>query len=129
LAWKARLGGAIKGDKELRASTEAEEGVMSLALQWFAQMRTGQIDRTLLAADYNAQLTDAAVQRMSQFLMAYHYGASPTAVHIRKSSAAGDQIFHVVKILFPRGDAASLMFGFNAAGKVTGISLMCMAGD
>jgi hypothetical protein len=34
-----------------------------------------------------------------------------------------------VKIVFPRGDAASLMMGLNADGKITGISLMSMAGD
>ncbi|MGH6812128.1 MAG: hypothetical protein ACREDM_07200 [Methylocella sp.] len=29
----------------------------------------------------------------------------------------------------PRGDAASLLFGFNAEGKITGIGIMSMAGD
>jgi hypothetical protein len=42
---------------------------------------------------------------------------------------SGPQTLHVVKIVFPRGDAASLMMGFNADGKITGISLMSMAGD
>jgi hypothetical protein len=36
---------------------------------------------------------------------------------------------HVVKIVFPRGDAASLMMGLNADAKITGISLMSMVGD
>ena len=35
----------------------------------------------------------------------------------------GEQTFYVVKIIFPRGDAASLMFGLNTEGKITGISL------
>jgi len=35
----------------------------------------------------------------------------------------------VVKLLFPRGDAASLLLAFNAEGKITGINLMSMAGD
>jgi hypothetical protein len=36
---------------------------------------------------------------------------------------------HDVKLTFPRGDAASRLFGFNAEGKITGIALMSMAGD
>jgi len=34
-----------------------------------------------------------------------------------------------VKLVFPRGDAASLLLGLNTEGKLTGISLMSMAGD
>jgi hypothetical protein len=34
-----------------------------------------------------------------------------------------------VKIVFPRGDAAGMMMGFNAEGKITGVSLLSMAGD
>ena len=42
---------------------------------------------------------------------------------------AGTQQIHVVKIIFPRGDAASLMMGLDEDGKITGISLLSMAGD
>jgi len=35
----------------------------------------------------------------------------------------------VVKLIFPRGDAASLLIGLNAEGKITGISFLSMAGD
>jgi hypothetical protein len=41
----------------------------------------------------------------------------------------GEQTFYLVKLHFPRGDAASLLFGFNAEGKITGIGIMSMAGD
>jgi hypothetical protein len=41
----------------------------------------------------------------------------------------GAQRFHVVKIHFPRGDAASLMIGLNSDDKITGLSLMSMARD
>jgi hypothetical protein len=51
-----------------------ETSVETLALEWFAKMRTGQIDRTQLAADYSAQLTDDAVQAMSRYLKEYEYG-------------------------------------------------------
>ena len=92
-------------------------------------MRTGQIDRTQLTADYGAQLTDDAVSGMSQYLNRYQYGASPRGAEVLLTRSSGDQTFHVVKIHFPRGDAASLMFGFNTEGKITGITLMSMAGD
>jgi hypothetical protein len=41
----------------------------------------------------------------------------------------GDQTFAILKFVFPRGDATSLLFGFDAAGKVTGIAVGGMAGD
>jgi hypothetical protein len=34
-----------------------------------------------------------------------------------------------VKLIFARGDAASLLTGFDAQGYITGINLMSMAGD
>ena len=45
-----------------------EKSVETLALEWFTKMQSGQIDRTQLAAEYNAQLTDDAVQAMSRYL-------------------------------------------------------------
>ena len=106
-----------------------EKSVETLALEWFAQMQTGQIDRTQLAADYSAQLTDDAVQAMSRYLKEHEYGAPPTGAQVLKTRTIGEQTFYVVKLVFPRGDAASLLLGFNAEGKITGISLMSMAGD
>jgi hypothetical protein len=111
------------------SSVPTENSVETLALKWFAKMRTGQIDRTQLAADYSAQLTDDAVQAMSRYLKEYEYGASPTGAQVLKTRTIGEQTFYVVKLVFPRGDAASLLLGFNAEGKITGISLMSMAGD
>jgi hypothetical protein len=111
------------------SSVPTENSVETLALEWFAKMRTGQIDRTQLAADYSAQLTDDAVQAMSRYLKEYEYGASPTGAQVLKTRKIGEQSFYVVKLVFPRGDAASLLLGFNAEGKITGISLMSMAGD
>jgi hypothetical protein len=111
------------------SSVPTENSVETLALEWFAKMRTGQIDRTQLAADYSAQLTDDAVQAMSRYLKEYEYGASPTGAQVLKTRTIGAQTFYVLKLAFPRGDAASLLLGFNAEGKITGISLMSMAGD
>jgi hypothetical protein len=111
------------------AGARAEDRVKAVALDWFAKMRTGQIDRAQLAAEYEAQLTDEAVNGMSQYLSAYQYGTSPTGATVLLTRTLNDQTFHVVKIAFPRGDAASLMLGFNVKGKITGITLMSMAGD
>jgi hypothetical protein len=103
--------------------------VKSLALEWFKRMETGDIDRTQLTSDYSAQLTDSAIQQMSRYLTKYDYGTPPAGAKVLLTRADGDQTFYVVKLIFPRGDAASLMFGFNHEGKITGVSLMSMAGD
>jgi hypothetical protein len=105
------------------------EGVEALALHWFAQMRSGKIDRSQLAPEYDAHLTDHAVEQMSRYLKAYEFGHLPLEAHVVNSRESGSQAFHVVKIHFPRGDAASLLMGLNSDGKITGISLMSMAGD
>ena len=91
-------------------------------------MQTGKIDRTQLAADYSAQLTDDAVQAISRFLQENDSGSSPTGAQVVKTDTVGDQKFYVVKILFPCGDAASLLLGLNAEGKITGINILGMAG-
>jgi hypothetical protein len=40
-----------------------------------------------------------------------------------------NQTFYLVKLVFPRGDAASSLFGFDIEGKITGIGVESMAGD
>jgi hypothetical protein len=117
------------GASPLQPGGRTAHSVEALALEWFEFMRTGQIDRTQLTPDYSAQLTEAAVQSMSQYLKEYKYGASPTGAEVLQTRRIGEQTFYVVKLVFPRGDAASLLLGFNLGGKITGISLMSMAGD
>jgi hypothetical protein len=92
-----------------------------------AQMQAGKIDRTQYTAAYGAQLTDAAVQAMSHHLN--EYGASPIRAEIMQKRSVDNQTFYKVKLVFPRGDAASLLFGFDAEGKITGVAIMSMAGD
>jgi hypothetical protein len=41
----------------------------------------------------------------------------------------GEQSFYVVKFVFPRGDATTLLFGFDAAGKISGVGVGGMARD
>ncbi len=117
------------GAVQAQTNVLTEKSVERIALQWFEQMRTGQIDRTQLTAEYSAQLTDDAVKKMSAYLNEYKYGASPTGAQILRTRTIGEQTFYDVKLTFPRGDAASLLFGFNTNGKITGIVLMSMAGD
>jgi hypothetical protein len=112
-----------------QANGLTDKGVEAIALRWFEQMRTGQIDRTQLTSEYSTQLTDDAVKKMSAYLNEYKYGASPTGAQILRTRNIGEQTFYDVKLTFPRGDAASLLLGFNAEGKITGIALMSMAGD
>jgi len=109
------------------AGVRSEDSVKSLALQWFNQMTAGQIDRTQLTPTYSAQLTDGAVQAMSRQLQ--QYGASPTGAEVLRSRTADDQTFYLVKLVFPRGDAAAMLLGFDTAGKITGIDFISMAGD
>jgi Na+-transporting methylmalonyl-CoA/oxaloacetate decarboxylase gamma subunit len=104
-----------------------DESVKAFTLQWYEQMQAGKFDRTQYAATYGAQLTPEAVQAMSQHLN--RYGASPLRAEIMKERSAENQKFYLVKFIFPRGDATSLLFGFDAEGKITGIGVESMAGD
>ncbi len=111
----------------LSADARSEDSVKALALQWFAQMEAGQIDRTQLASRYSAQLSENAVQAMSHQLK--QYGASPTSAQVLRSRALDDQTFYLVKLIFPRGDSAAMLVGFDSQGKITGIDFVSMAGD
>ena len=116
-------GGAVSA----LADPPAADNVKALALRWYERMQAGQLDRTQLAAPYSAQLTNDAVREMSRNVNLY--GASPTSAEILQSRTTADQTFYLVKLIFPRGDAASLLIGFDTQGKITGINLMSMAGD
>ena len=118
---------ATFADPSLPAGVPTQDGMKILALQWFAQMQAGKIDRTQYAAAYGAQLTAEAVQAMSR--QVNQYGASPTNAEIMQSRIIDNQTFYLVKLMFPRGDATSLLFSFDSAGKITGIGVESMAGD
>jgi hypothetical protein len=105
----------------------ANDGVAGFALQWFKQLQAGTIDRSRYTAAYSARLTDDAVREMSHQLN--RYGASPTGARVLKERALANQTLYAVKVLFPRGDAASLLVGFDKKGKITGIALTSLAGD
>jgi hypothetical protein len=123
------IGSVVAGqvDPAQSATTSAEDGVKALALRWFLQMQAGKIDRTQYTPAYGALLTDDAVKAMSHHLN--QYGASPTRAEILERRSAATQTFYMVKLLFPRGDAASVLFGLDPQGKITAISIVTMAGD
>jgi hypothetical protein len=97
------------------------------AMRWFTEMMTGRTDRAQYAAAFAPQVTDAVVAEIAQDLS--QYGAAPLRAEIVQTKKDGDQTFATVKFVFPRGDATSLLFGFDAAGKITGIAVGGMAGD
>ena len=126
------LTGTIAGRPlSLHAPTGARQHspVETLALRWWADMREGKINRGELAPEYDAHLTDHAVEHMSHHLKRYEFGHLPLEAHVIHTRKGETQTFHVVKIHFPRGDAASFLMGFNDEGKITGLTLMSMAGD
>jgi hypothetical protein len=118
---------AGQADPAQSATLPAEDSVKALALRWFLQMQAGKIDRTQYTPAYSASLTDKVVKEMSHHLN--EYGASPTRAEILQSRSAGTQTFYMVKLLFPRGDAASILLGLDSGGKITAISVVTMAGD
>jgi len=123
------IGSVVAGnvDPAQSATVSKENEVRALALQWFLQMQAGRIDRTQYTPAYGASLTDDAVKAMSHHLS--EYGASPKRAEILDRRSAGAQTFYMVKLIFPRGDAASVLMGLDAEGKITAISIVTMAGD
>jgi hypothetical protein len=118
---------AVSGNSAFSAGAPTDDTVPAFALRWFAQLQDGRIDPSQYAPGYRVQLTADAVQEMSHLLN--RYGASPFRAEIMQKGARGDQTFFVVKLLFPRGDAASLLFSFDTAGEITGVVVENMAGD
>lgn len=97
------------------------------ATHWFTEMMAGRTDRSQYSPAFAPQMTDEAVAAMARDLN--RYGASPLRAEIVNTKKEGDQTFAIVKFVFPRGDATSLLFGFDASGKVTGIAVGGIAGD
>ena len=96
-------------------------------MHWFTEMQAGRTDRSQYAPAFSAHVTDEAVATMSRDLN--HYGTAPLRTEIVKSKKDGDQTFYEMKFVFPRGDATSLLFGFDTQGKITGVAPVGMAGD
>lgn len=109
------------------AGAQSDANMTVFLMRWFNEMQSGRTERSLYAPAYAAQVSDEAVATMSRDLN--KYGASPLRAEIEQSRKEGDQSFYIVKFVFPRGDATSLLFGFDAAGKISGIAIGGLAGD
>ena len=107
------------------AATPTE--VTALAMHWFTEMQAGRADRSEYTPAYAAQVTDEAVAGMSRALD--RYGAAPLRAEIMQTRRQGQQIFYVVRFVFPRGDATALLFGLDPVGKLTGVGVAALAGD
>jgi hypothetical protein len=116
-----------RADAAPPAGGPSEASVTAWAMQWFKEMQAGRTDRSQYAAAYGAQVTDDAVKAMSHALN--EYGVSPLHAEIVQFRKIDEQTFYVVKFVFPRGDATSVLFGFDVAGKITGIGVGGIAGD
>lgn len=109
------------------AAARVDAALTTWAMHWFTEMMAGRTERSQYAPAFAPQVTDAAVAATSRDLN--RYGATPLRAEIVKTEKDGDQSFATVKFVFPPGDATSLMFGFYAAGKITGVAVGGMAGD
>ena len=108
-------------------SAAAPESVITFAMHWFIEMQAGRIDRPQYAPAYAAQLSDDSVKAMSGLLN--KFGAAPLHAEIVLTRKDGQQTFYEVKFVFPRGDATSILFGFDQTGKITGVAVGGVAGD
>ena len=116
-----------RADPTPPAASPTGETVTAWAMHWFTEMMAGRADRSQYAPAFAPQVTDEAVARISHDLN--RYGAAPLRAEVVQTKKDGDQSFTVLKFVFPRGDATSLLFGFDAAGKITGVAPGGLAGD
>ena len=116
-----------RADEAPLAGVPSEARVTGFATHWFTEMQAGRTDRALYAPAYAAQLNDTAVRELSKALNAY--GGSPVSAELVQARKGDTQTFYIVKFRFPRGDATSLIFGFDSVGKITAVAIGGLAGD
>jgi hypothetical protein len=114
-------------DAAPRAGALSDARVIALAMLWFTEIQAGRTDRSLYAPAFATQVIDEAIRAMSQ--APNKYGAPPVDAEVVHTGKGGEQTLYTVKFVFPRGDATSLLFGFDAEGKITGIAVGGLAGD
>ena len=95
------------------------ESVQAFALQWFERLQAGQIDRDQMTTALSETLTDDSVKEMSRIVTSFGPATKDEIVGNRKID---DQTFYVVKLFLQRGDALSLLIGFDESGKITGVT-------
>jgi hypothetical protein len=95
------------------------DSVKVFALEWFARLQAGQIDRTEMTTALSETLTEESVQEMSRIVASF---GPATKDEILENRKIDDQTFYVVKLFLVRGDAVSLLIGFDEGGKMTGVT-------
>jgi hypothetical protein len=114
---------AASGDQNSPPGPMPSDSVKAFALEWFERLQAGQIDRTQMTAVLSETLTDEAVAEMSRHLESYGPATTDEIVENRKIE---DQTFYLVKLFLRRGDALTLLFGFDESGKITGVTFPSM---
>jgi hypothetical protein len=124
----ASPGATVRADEIPTATAPKDAADLSAwAMRWFTEMMAGRTDRSQYAPAFAPQVTDAAIAGIARDLNTC--GAAPLRAEIVQTKKDGDQTFAIVKFVFPRGDATSLLFGFDDAGKITGVAVGGIAGD
>jgi hypothetical protein len=117
------FGSLAQGEPALPIDPSSADSVKVLALDWFARLQAGQIDRTRMTSALSRALTDDSVEEMSRYLKAY---GPATGDEITQNRRIEDQTFYVVKLFLQRGDALSLLIGFDDGGKISGVTFPSM---
>ena len=117
------LGSLAQGEPALPIDPNSADSVKVFALDWFARLQAGQIDRTRMTSTLSGALTDDSVEEMSRHLKSY---GPATGDEITQNRRIEDQTFYVVKLFLERGDALSLLIGFDDGGKISGVTFPSM---
>jgi hypothetical protein len=116
--------GATAQDKQLPlVDPNSADSVKVFALDWFERLQGGQIDRALMTVALSETLTDGSVEEMSRYLKSY---GPATGDEITQNRRIQDQTFYVVKLFLQRGDALSLLIGFDDNGRISGVTFPSM---
>jgi hypothetical protein len=111
------------GDETLPIDPTSSDSVKVFALGLFERLQAGQINRTQMTAALSENLTDDSVKEMARYLKSYGPATSDEIIQTRKIQ---NQTFYVVKLFLQRGDALSLLIGFDESGKIAGITFPSM---
>jgi hypothetical protein len=110
---------SVFGEQTPPIDPTSGDSVKTFALEWFEHLQAGQIDRSLMTRELSETLTDDSVNEMSRIVASFGPATKDEIVENRKID---DQTFYVVKLFLQRGDAVSLLIGFNESGKITGVT-------
>jgi hypothetical protein len=111
-------------DQTRATDPRSSDSVKAFALQWFEHLQSGELDRNADGtAALSENLMDDAVEEMSRHLRSYGPATRDEIIENRKID---DQTFYFLKLFLQRGDALTLLVGFDEGGKITGITFPSM---